>query len=64
MIEEQQDMEVKRVQDRKHVTKATILTSTKAAMPSILQIFNIYLISRSGNTAAIIRTASAPLDRA
>jgi hypothetical protein len=64
MIQEQQDMEVKRVQDIKHVTKETMLTSTKATMPSILQIFNIYLISRSGNTAAIRRTASAPLDRA
>lgn len=41
-----------------------VQTSTSAANPSILQILTMYLMSRSGKTAAIKRIASAPLARA
>lgn len=44
--------------------RSPIQTSTSAVKPSILQILVMYLISRSGKTAAIRRTASAPLVRA
>lgn len=44
--------------------KSTICTSTSTAKPSNLQILLMYLMSRSGKTAAIKRMASAPFARA